>query len=130
MAVETNVITVGEEKDTDIVTTTTVKETMSAEKFLATFAQKEGQVKSLEQNLEVLNGMIKDIQTVKTSRDMKVVRELLDKMLRPDKLLEQKAGLEKNLKEIKVTIDNLKPLFEKAKARAAEANKDEQPKAE
>jgi len=125
MVVETNVKTVGEEKGTEIVTVTTVEEKMSVEKFLATYAQKESQLKQMEAQLEMLTGMLNDIKKVKTSRDMSEVRKLLDKMLRPDKLEEQKTGLEKNIKDLKEVVDNLKPLFEKNKDKLAKANKEE-----
>jgi len=118
MAVEIKTNIEGKEEKDLIVTMTTVEEKMSPEKFLATYAQKEGEKKNIEQNLKVLNEMLADLQTLKTTRDMKVVRELLDKLVRPEQLETQKESLEKQLAQVDNIMINLKPLFDKTKANA------------
>ena len=118
MAVEITTNIEGKEEKELIVTMTTVEEKMTPEKFLATYAQKEGEKKSIEQNLKVLNEMLADLQTLKTTRDMKVVRELLDKLVRPEQLETQKESLEKQLAQVNNIMINLKPLFDKTKANA------------
>lgn len=126
MAVETNVITTGEQKDDGVMTTTTVTEKMSTEKFLASYAQREGQMKQIKANLEVLEGMLKDIEQIKKEREPKKIKELLDKILRPDKLIEQKEALLKSYSEQEKIVTNLKPLFDKLRAENAEKAKKEE----
>jgi len=132
MAVEITTNIEGKEEKELIVTMTTVEEKMTPEKFLATYAQKEGEKKSIEQNLKVLNEMLADLQTLKTTRDMKVVRTLLDKLVRPEQLETQKETLTRQLEQVENIIKNLKPLFDKtkdaAKAKAAAEETSEEKK--
>lgn len=113
MSVETELKVEGKEDNGKVITKTTVEETMEVDKFRSSYAQRQGEKKQIEQNLKNIDGVLSTIKNIKQSRNLAEIRKLIDKIIKPDNLLEQKKQLKKNLKQTNQVLDNLRPIFDK-----------------
>jgi len=124
MNVKTNIAISAVEEGDNIITTTIATEEMSIEKFRATYAQREAEVKQLHHNLKTINGMLEDIDLLKRTRDINTIKKLVEKIVRPEGLIKQKEQCEIQIAESNSMVQSLKALFDKIKDKTKENIKD------
>ena len=54
---------------------------------------------------------------MKKTRDIKLVREIVNRLVKPDNLIQQRKQIEEHMQQTTEIINNLKDLFEKYKGK-------------